>query len=69
MHCGYIFNARFLDDPAGSGEALLAVGIVFLDRVQNLQIHAVRANFHIMFSVRSTAIWAELVARARPIFS
>ena len=30
---------------------LLAVRIVFLDRVQNLQIHAVRANFHIMFSV------------------
>ena len=25
--------------------------IVFLDHVQTLQIHAVRANFHIMFSV------------------
>ena len=42
--------------PTGSGEALLAVRIVFLYRVQNLQIHAVRANFRIMFSVRSTAM-------------
>ena len=29
----------------------VTVRIVFLDRVQNLHIHAVRANFHIMFSV------------------
>ena len=33
--------------PAGSGEALLAVRIVFLDRVQNLQIHVMRANQYI----------------------
>ena len=34
-------------DPAGSGKVLLAVRIVFLDRVQNLQIHVVRANQYI----------------------
>ena len=38
--------------PAGSGEALLAVRIAFLDHVQNLQMHAVRAKFHIGFSLR-----------------
>ena len=39
--------------PAGSGEAFLAVRIVILNHVQNLQIHAVRASFHIVFSVGS----------------
>eukprot|EP01048_Picozoa_sp_COSAG05_P002102 COSAG05_NODE_78_length_21399_cov_26.298216_16_plen_85_part_00 len=33
--------------PAGSGMSLLAVRIVFLDRVQNLQIHVMRANQYI----------------------
>ena len=39
------------DQPAGSGESLLAVRTVFLDHVQNVQIHAMRANLHSMFSV------------------
>ena len=30
--------------------------LVLVDHVHNVQIHAVRANFHSMFSVRSTAI-------------
>ena len=38
-------GGRFL--PAGSGKSLLAVRIVFLDRVQNLQIHVMRANQYI----------------------
>ena len=33
--------------PAGSGKSLLAGRIVFLDRVQNLQIHVMRANQYI----------------------
>ena len=33
--------------PTGSGKVLLAVRIVFLDRVQNLQIHVMRANQYI----------------------
>ena len=33
--------------PTGSGKVLLAVRIAFLDRVQNLQIHVVRANQYI----------------------
>ena len=32
---------------AGSGKVLLAVRIVFLNRVQNLQIHVMRANQYI----------------------
>ena len=32
------------DKPAGSGKSLLAVRIVFLNRVQTLQIHVMRAN-------------------------
>ena len=38
-----------------AGGALLAVRIVFLDHVQNLHIHAVRANFQVVFSVGSTS--------------
>ena len=53
-------------------EALFAVRIVFLDHVQNLQIHAVRANFPIMYSVGSTAMGRDRdtkSAHAWPIFS
>ena len=35
------------DKPAGSGKSLLAVRIVFLNRVQTLQIHVMRANQYI----------------------
>ena len=31
--------------------------MLFLNHVQNLHIHAVRANFHIMFSVQLYRYW------------
>ena len=42
-----IYRSVRVPYPAGSGKVLLAVRIVFLDRVQNLQIHVMRANQYI----------------------
>ena len=38
--------------------------IVFLDHVQNLHIHAVRANFHLMFARGSTAVGRSRATRS-----
>ena len=42
-----LYQAVEATTPTGSGKVLLAVRIVFLDRVQNLQIHVMRANQYI----------------------
>ena len=61
--------------PTGSGKVLLAVRIVFLDRVQNLQIHVMRAYQYIcifsqfsefrIFSIQKVSIFSVYVFSVR----
>ena len=46
-------SSSYIVHPAGCGKSLLAVRIVFLNRVQNLQIHVMRANQYILVCIFS----------------
>ena len=55
--------------PAGSGKVLLAVRIVFLDRVQNLQIHAMRANQYVCIFSQFSEFNSEYAFHSICVFS